>query len=370
MDFLQDLRGYRGAFGASDGASDKMKQAIGSWFAGYYDTGCLALPYTIVRKLTRGILAEYETACDDPQLAAVLASLPAREALQLALVGGECYLKPILGDVPRWQVVARPDIWVFRRDIHGEPVDVGMAEESVLGNWHYTLLERRTVDGAGNLTICNRLFRSASRGALGREVSLKAHPMYADLPARYVFPQKLEGVGLVRLRTPMINCVDGSGEGVSIYAAAMELIRAAEENETQLQQEFRNGQSRLVVSRDLLDRGQLKSDLFVALDDSPDAVGITVFAPQLREQSYLNRQQSYLRAVENVIGLKRGLLSQVEAVDRTATEITSSEGEYMVTLQELRLMWEQTAREAVALWSALTGMQAAPVEIRWGDGVV
>ena len=65
----------------------------------------------------------------------------------------------------------------------------------------------------------------------------------------------------------------------------------------------------------------MKDSLFVALDESPDALGITVFSPELREQSYLNRQQAYLRALENTVGLKRGILSQVEAVDRTAAVV-------------------------------------------------
>jgi hypothetical protein len=168
----------------------------------------------------------------------------------------------------------------------------------------------------------------------------------------------------------MTNCIDGSNEGVSVYAPAASLISALEENERQLDGEFRNGQSRLVVSRDLLDRGQLKSDLFVALDEDPSFVGVTVFSPQLREQSYLNRQQAYLRAVENIIGLKRGLLSQVEAVDRTATEITSSEGEYMSTVMELQRMWEAVAAKAMALTAAISGTACGAYTVTWGDGIV
>ena len=168
---------------------------------------------------------------------------------------------------------------------------------------------------------------------------------------------------------PMPNCIDGSAEGVAIYAAAEPLLKAISENEQQLQGEFRRGQSRLVVSRDMLREGQLKDDLFVGLDESPEAVGITVFAPELREGSYLARQQAYLRALENLIGLKRGLLSQVEAVDRTATEITSSEGEYMGLIRELQGVWDQAVERAADLEEALAG-EKVDWEVRWGDGVL
>jgi hypothetical protein len=147
------------------------------------------------------------------------------------------------------------------------------------------------------------------------------------------------------------------------------LISALEENERQLEGEFRNGQSRLVVSRDLLDAGQLKDTVFVALDESPETVGITVFSPQLRQESYLERQRAYLRVVENIIGLRRGLLSSVEETDRTATEITCSEGDYMATLVALRKVWEAAVEKASRLQEQLTG-QGLDTAISWGDGVL
>ena len=367
MELLQDMtHAYQDAFGAEDASSGLMKRGILRWLGLYYGregAQPLQLPYTIVRKLTRAVFAEYEPSEN-------IAALPAREAFELALVAGESYLKPVESDTGiRWRAVSRGNILVFGRDLWGNPTDVGLVERSLLGRHYFTLLERRTVEN-GSLTVTNRLFKSGSRGSLGREVSLKSHPAYRELPGRYIYPQSLGGVGLARLRMPMTNCVDGSREGVSVYAPAVELLEAIAENELQLQKEFRNGQSRLVVSRDMLSGGQLKDEVFVALDESPDTVGITVFSPELREQSYLNRQQSYLRALENLIGLKRGILSQVEAVDRTATEITSSEGEYMSTVLELRTAWAQTAADAARLEAALSGKEAAPIAITWGDGVL
>lgn len=355
------------AFGATDCAGSDMRSAITRWFGLYYDhTACLQLPYTIVRKLVRAVFSEYTPHSDS----GILEALCYKEAMEQALIGGECYLKPVFDGQWRWRCVPRNAILIFARDPQGTPTDVGLTEATSLGRQYFTLLERRTLDEKGYLTIQNRLFRSGSQNSLGREVSLKAHPAYAQLPGRYTFPYPLGSVGLVQVKTPMANCIDGSREGVSVYAAAESLIAAAEENERQLQGEFQKGQSRLVVSRDLLSRGQLQEDLFVALDESPDTLGITVFSPQLREQSYLSRQQAYLRTVENIVGLKRGLLSQVEAVDRTATEITSSEGEYMTTVMELQRMFEEAAGKAMALVAAIDRKAVGEYAISWGDGVL
>ena len=362
MELLQDINhGYQEAFGLEDISSPAMKRSILRWLQLYYGGDSpLQLPYTIVRKLVRAVFAEYESSLP----------LPHREAMELALIGGESYLKPVPGEHFKWRAISRGNILIFGRDLWGEPRDVGLMEKTLLGRHYYTLLERRTLDGNGMLTVTNRLFRSGTRSQTGREVSLKSHPAYANLPAKYTYPQALGGVGLVRVKMPMTNCVDGSREGVSIYAPAVGLLEAIAENELQLKKEFRNGASRLVVSRDMLSGGQLRDEVFVALDESPDSVGITVFAPELREGSYLNRQQAYLRSLENIIGLKRGLLSQVEAVDRTATEITSSEGEYMSAIYELRSVWEQAVKDASALEAALNGEEPKTPEIHWGDGIL
>ena len=116
------------------------------------------------------------------------------------------------------------------------------------------------------------------------------------------------------------------------------------------------------------------------MDEDPETVGITIFSPALREQSYLARKQEYLRNVESLIGLKRGILSEVEAAERTATEITSSAGDYNLTIIDFQQMWEATVRELMATCDALGQMYklcdsaafdpAKDLVIDWGDGVL
>lgn len=182
----------------------------------------------------------------------------------------------------------------------------------------------------------------------------------------------------------MVNCIDGSADGVSVYAAAVGLIHNINRNEAQLCGEFERGESRIVVSRDLLGRSkdgkpELQDNIFVGLDDDQENVGFNTFTPTLREASFLARKQEYLRNVENIIGLKRGLLSEVEAAERTATEITSSAGDYNLTIVDFQQMWEKTVREAVRVCAVLGQMYKVPeahtvnddsVVISWGNGVL
>ena len=316
-----DIYNCQEAFGASDKTSAAMRAAIGQWFSLYYRSSvtdgedpCQRIAYTVVSKLVRSVFGEYAASADDGFSRDVIRALDRvkEKAVQLALVGGECYIKPWLdGDRFDFTLIPRDRLLVFGRDPRGEPVDVGTMETSTLGSAYYTLLERRSVDEKGYLTIENRLYRSFTEGLLGTSVGLGSHPMYAQLPERYTFPQPVGSVGLVRLVTPMLNCVDGSAEGISVYAAAVGLIHAIDRNEHLLSGEFERGQSRVFASSDLLDGGTLADNLFVGLDEDPERLGITLFSPQLRQQAFLERKQEYLRNVESVIGIQRGLLCDV-----------------------------------------------------------
>jgi A118 family predicted phage portal protein len=221
-----------------------------------------------------------------------------------------------------------------------------------------------------------RLYRSYNPEVLGNPVSLASHPDYRALPEQYTFEIPVGSVGLVQLKTPMLNCVDGSADGVSVYAAAAGLIHNIDRNEFQLSGEFERGQSRVFASGDLLRDGALSDHLFVGLDDDPEHVGLTVFSPQLREQSFLARKQEYLRNVESVIGLKRGMLSDANVDQRTATEIPASEAEHNLTVMDFQNMWQKALIQAVGLCAVLgrlyriNGAGEGSVSVDWGNGVL
>lgn len=386
---------YELAFRAVDTTSTEMKAAIRKWYDLYFqavsneDTdSCQKIPYTIVRKLTKTAFSEYAASSKDEFVSGILDALNKKKeyAMQMALIGGECGLKPIPSDKGfRFSVVSRPNILVFGRDGDGNATDIGTAEHCVNGRYYYTLLERRTVGAGGYLTIENKLYRSSSENALGQNVALTELPQYADLPDQYTFTKPMDSVGIAWLKTPIANCVDGSQDGVSVYASAIGLIENINRNEAQINGEFERGKSRIIVSGDMLEfdetgkRKKLSADVFTAVDEAPEDIGITIFSPAFREQSYLALKTEYLRNVENVIGLKRGLLSEVEAAERTATEVTSSEGDYNLTIIEFQKMWEDALREAVRLCGILGQMYHVPsahdvdddsIVVDWGNGVL
>lgn len=385
---------YQLAFGVADITSQQMKKAIREWSRLYYlregsatEDPSMQVAHCVVRKLVRAVFSEHSTQSKDGFASGILEGLRRKqgEAVQLALIGGESFLKPLPGaDGFRFTVIPRSEVLVFGRDECGNVTDMGTAAVTVRDKWYYTLLERRTVDGRGYLTIRNRLYRSYSDTQLGQEVPLSTLPEYEALPEEHTFREPVGSVGLIGVRTPMVNCVDGSDDAVSVYAAAVGLIHGIDRNLAQLNGEFERGKSRIMVSADMMhkdEKGRFVFDdtTFVGLDEDPETVGVTIFSPALREQSYLAREQELLRSIENVIGLKRGLLSEVEAAERTATEITSTEGEYSLTVIDFQRMWEEAVREALRVCAVLGRLYRVKdaheiaedaVTICWGNGIL
>ncbi|MCI8594974.1 MAG: phage portal protein [Oscillospiraceae bacterium] len=388
---------FEQAFGAKDITSQEMRSAIREWFNLFYgrepDKGedpCQRIPVAVVDKLTSAVFSEYTATAESGGFAkAVLAGLAEvrNKAMQRAMIGGVAWLKPLLrrdGTV-HFSVINRQNAIPLARDEMDRVCSIGTSEHTVWGEVYYTLLERRTVDGRGYLTLENKLYASRVKNALGIETPLNTLEKYAGLAPAYTYRQPVGSLGLIPLRMPLENCVDGSPDAVSVYAPAVGLIHNINRNEAQLNGEFERGESRIIVSADMMTRDKdgkrrFKDHIFTGVDADEEDVGVTIFSPQLREASFLARKAEYLRNVESVMGLQRGLLSNVEAVERTATEVTSSKGGYAITITQLQEVWRDTVLEAVRvcgvlgrLYRVYDGPEIEPekaVRISFGDGVL
>ena len=213
--------------GRRDCTTPAMQRAVADWFGLYFDDQitleedpCQRLPVVVVSKLQRACFAEYRAICGEEFGRGVLRGLEEvrSKAMQLALIGGECWLRPALtpGEIG-FTVLRRDAVAVLARDSRGRAVELVSGEEFRRGKEKYTLLERRCQTGQGTL-VENRLFCSRG-GGLGMPVPLDRLPQYAALQPRLLL-EGVEQLGLVNLRLPLENCVDGSPDPVSVYAAA------------------------------------------------------------------------------------------------------------------------------------------------------
>lgn len=210
---------------------------------------------------------------------------------------------------------------------------------------------------------------------------------YENLAPEYTYATPIDGVGLVHIKMPFANTVDGSTDGVAVYDPALGLIHNINRNEYLLDREFELGRMRIAVSADLLTaaipgktgKKRLRDDLFVGLEESPGNVGITQFAPGLRDENYARRRQGYLKAIENLLGIKRGILSDAETVSKTATEINSSAGDYSLSIIDFQNLWYDALQDALRLadqlrqaYNLCSGPPWDPdaLTVTWGNGVL
>jgi len=394
-------------FGQPDVTSQEMRDAINAWRDTYLkregdkaSDPCMRMAYVIVHKLQKGVFAEYSSDILDKEKTAKgkwmdrnlsQLDLIRDSILQWMLIGGECWVKPVPRPGPDGSTIFAPllvhrtDAVILAREPDGRVTSIVTAEHTARGSQYYTLLERRTVDTNGYLTIENKLYASFDRGTLGVRTALSKLDRYAQLPDLYTYPVPVGGVGMTPLRVPLANCVDGSMDAISIYEPAMGLIRNIDQNEKQLNDEFELARHRLIAPAEMLKVGRdgrrtLDDSVFVALKDIHSDLAPTAFTPQLRDEPYERREQKYLRAIENQIGLKRGMLSNAQEVEKTATEIASTAGDYNLSLIDLQQVWFDAVREYLTLCGTLGEMyrycDQSPWDVTeqlamtWGNGVL
>lgn len=343
---------------------------------------CQRIPVVIIDKLVKAVFSEYKTFSGKDDIDRLLKKIDKikKSALQSVLLGGESFIKPVIkkNDID-FQIVDRNCFIPLGRDADGTINKVGMTETTVVGKNYYTLVETRTAGEV--LTVEYKLYRSETKGSLGRLVDLDAIDKYADLEPFITIP--VRGLGMAQIKTPCLNTVDGSKDGVCVFAPAVQLIKNINKNEKQLDDEFDLSQKRIIVSADMFKKNKngkriLVDKVFTAIEDLDNEVGIHEFSPAIREQSYLNRKNEYLRNIETVCGFKRGILSDVEAVERTATEITSSEGGYNLSIIDLQEMWKEGIKTLISITEELAraydltlgDINPDDIVFDFGDGVL
>ncbi len=372
-----------------DTTSTEMQKNINEcydlFYAGEKETedNCQRIPVFIIDRLVKTSFSEYKTYAKNDKLNELLKKIDCikKPAMQSILLGGEAFIKPIMRDNDiDFLIIDRNCFIPLGRDHNGKITKIGLTETTVRSGAYYTLVETRTA--GKELTIEYKLYRSDRKGILGRQVPLNSLDKYEGLEDIIRLP--VEGnLGMAQIKTPVLNCVDGSQDGICVYSAASKLIRRLNRNEKQMDDEFDLSQKRIIVSQDMFrkdDKGRpiLYDKVFQALDYDEGEVGIKDYSPEIREQSYLNRKNEYLRNIESLCGFKRGLLSNVEEQQRTAKEITDSEGSYNLTIIDFQEMWEDGIKELINICATFSSIynngfsdvKADDIIFDFGDGVL
>lgn len=185
------------------------------------------------------------------------------------------------------------------------------------------------------LRIQNKAYHTSDPTTIGSSVALTSIDEWAELPEEVTYTE-VERPDFGYYRNPIKNTIDGSSCGVSIYESSEEIIKKTDLQFGRLDWEFESGERAVHVDVTALQAApvtgkdgkpkwvlpRLNKRLYRGLNLSR-ANGEELYqeySPELREQNFINGLNAYLRRIEFNVGLAYGDLSDVNDVDKTATE--------------------------------------------------
>lgn len=293
----------------------------------------LGIEAGICREFADIAINEMEAKVDNEQLDGLFQKALAglNENLQEGIALGSMIIKPMMGGAVEY-VPARDFIPV--KFTAGELTDCVLIEHREKpGGRHYFRAERHQLTANG-LKIENKAYCSTAPSRLGAQIPLAGLEEWAGYPEEIAYPG-MDRMDLAYYRNPNKNRVDGTPCGVSVYAGdAARLIRKADIQGARLDWEFQSGERAIHIDERALrhDRAtgrasvpQLDGRLYRGLNLDPENGELfREYSPEMREEAFSRGLESYYRQIEFAVGLAYGDLSNVQNVDRTATEIRAS----------------------------------------------
>jgi A118 family predicted phage portal protein len=368
------------AFNVDVAVSAPMAEALQLWSQLYAnqapwlttDIHSLNLPAAIAGEIARAVTLELKITITGSARADYLAAqlsrlLPKlRQMVEYGAAKGGLVFKPFIdGRDIAIDCVQADQFYPIAFDANGDITASIFADQRTEGNKYFTRLEYHQMTPAGYV-IRNMAYTSSNRDTLGRPTSLAAIDAWASLAPEATI------TGITRplyayFRYPMANNIDPTSPlGVSCYARAIDLIKDADKQWSNLLWEFESGQRALYVDINALatngDGKQMllpNKRLYRTLNASGNIGDEDMYhewTPSLREANILNGLDAILRRIEFECGLAYGTLSNPQAVDRTATELKISQQRSYATISDTQKALQASLDEllyAMDVWATL-----------------
>lgn len=219
---------------------------------------------------------------------------------------------------------------------------------------YYTRLEEHKI--SKKYTVTNTAYRSENYNDLGKEIPLNSLYEWKDLKDKDVINSDKPLFGY--LKNPQANNLNlKDQEGISCFARALSLMQDADEQYQRILWEYRG--SELAIDADVtvfkengeMPQGQERLFRNLGLDQKDGFY--QVFSPEIRDSSLFNGLNKILRRIEFTVGLAYGTLSEVDTIDKTATEIKASKQRSYSTVVDIQKNIKkclEDVADAIAYW--------------------
>lgn len=392
---------------AADYTYSSMASAMEKWLRMYYDEPSwlkkthghsLNLPASIAAEFARLVMVEFDVEISGSPKADFINEQFKRVAANLqtnlekgCAVGGIVFKPYVSGGIILTDCVIQDEFIPveFFDDICVGGVFINKITK---GNRYFWQLEKQRYDfAAKSHSSKSRFFVSDAPDKLGREIEASEYP----LPVLKEFTIFNCVMPLFAFwRVPLANTVEkDSPLGISVYARAARNIKEADKQWDRFLWEFEGGELAIDASEFALRQAPVqdsegnivklempktKDRLFRRINarKQDNSAFYQVFAPQLRDSSYGNGLNRILRAIEWIVGLAYGSLSDPQDVDKTAEEIKASKQRSYTFVSNMQKSL-QTALEqyiyALDKYASVCNLAPAGdynIKWNWGDGIL
>lgn len=390
----------------------RMYQNHPPWMGGKSEVRCLNLPATISEEMARLVLTEFEIDVTGSARATFI-----RECLDTLLANmnnivemwsalGGVVLKPYAtGTDPATgdpndimvDIVLANRFYPTAFNSNREMTGAVFVDTKRIGDYLYTRLEYHALEGE-HYTIINRAFRSerlysttteensvTANNPLAEEVPLASVDEWKGLEPK-VELDDMEKPMFVYIKVPRANNVDThSPLGASVFARAVEVIEEVDKQYSRTLWEYEAKEAAIDADETLfqkirgkmvLPEGRARLFRLYSFDDADKGGFLQAYSPEIRDSSMFNGLNKLFREVESLCGLAYGTISDVNEVERTATEVKASKHRSYTTVNAMQKAWETGLRDLIAVMDHLCWMYEMTPEgkidttITWGDGVL
>lgn len=341
--------------------SDKMAEAITSWFRLFYDenntvkgehhtrfvnvlTNYMATLATneILLSAGTGARADY---INDQINRFVMPSI--RPNMQFAGVGGEVILKPFVSGKNIYSEIVTADRYYPTRINGAGFVEAGFFTDfDTLNGKTVVRIERFDLQKEG-LYINNKAYYSGKSGLNG-EIPLTEVYRWKDIQPD-ILVKDIDRVHYATLKMPFANCIDNTSKlPVSIFANAMDALKELDFIFSEFLHEVHTGERRLIFDRSTLkefkgkpplEYSELATKFYIVLNGNPDQIKEPYkdYTPEMRIEEYQQAINIVIRLIEMLCGFSAGTFTfDVRTGKMTATQVISEDKDTYNTIKAIQ----------------------------------
>jgi len=375
------------AIGSDIAISDPMITALELWSRMYINDAewlsdtvkSLNLPAAIASELSRLATLELEITIEGSKRADYLNEQfdkvrdKLRDVIEFGSAKGGLVFKPYVDGVNiNVDFVQADQFFPINFDSNGNITACVFVDQRKQGDAYYTRLESHEMttaeDKNGKVTdVClikNMAYKSSTKDILGQQVPLSVIDDWRGLAPEATITD-IDKPLFSYFRFPQANNIDpASPLGVSGYARAVDLIKQADIQWSNLLWEFEATQAAIFVDvlafgKDANGKPILPNKRLYRAMETGSAEGelFEAWTPNIREENILRGLDAILKKVEFTCGLAYGTLSDPQMVEKTATEIASAKQRSYATVVDIQKS-VQTALDdllyAMDTWATLS----------------